>query len=86
MISLPNVSRTKRIEGCFENRIREIQNSIVMGEFSDSKIVFVVEGKLDNGIFSKLRLNNSFEIVSIEDLIAATVNQNDKRRRQEGKD
>ena len=41
----------------------EIQNSIVMGEFSDSKIVFVVEGKLDNGIFSKLRLTihrNSF--------------------------
>ena len=87
MISLPKVSRTKKeLKDVFENRIREIQNSIVMGEFSDSKIVFVVEGKLDNGIFSKLRLNNSFEIVSIEDLIAATVNQNDKQiERQERK-
>ncbi len=49
-----------------------------MGGFDSSRLVFVVEGKLDNEIFAKLRHKKSYDIVSIENLISATVNQNDR--------
>ena len=50
-----------------------------MGQFDSSNLVLVVEGKLDNEIFAKLRQNNYYDIVSIENVIAAIVNQSDRK-------
>lgn len=79
MICLTNSPRSrKELHDIFWREINEIITAREMGEFESSKLVIVVEGKLDNEIFSKLRQNNYYDIVSIENVISAIVNQHDR--------
>ena len=67
MICLTNSPRSrKELNDIFWREINEIITAIEMEEFTSSKLVFVVEGNLDNEIFSKLRQKTYYDIVSIE--------------------
>ena len=79
MICLTNSPSRKELNDIFWREINEIIAARNMGQFDSSNLVLVVEGKLDNEIFAKLRQNNYYDIVSIENVIAAIVNQSDRK-------
>ena len=80
MICLENSPRSrKELQDIFWGEINEIIAARNMGQFDSSNLVFVVEGKLDNEIFAKLRHNNYYDIVSIENVISGIVNVRDRK-------
>ena len=87
MICLTNSPRSrKELKDIFWREVDEIIAAREMGQFDSSNLVLVVEGKLDNEIFAKLRQNNYYDIVSIENVIAAIVNQSDRKIEKKERD
>lgn len=77
----------KELHDIFWREIDEIIAARKMGEFDSSNLVLVVEGKLDNEIFSKLRVPNKYyDIVSIENVIAGIVGQSDRKIQNKERD